>query len=295
MLRSRLKLVTRDDLWRVQFARGREEFESAFRILHDVYVSQKFMKPDPSGLRCNIYHAFPGTQVLTVTDRGCVVGTLSIIPDSDLGFPSDGAFKRENDGFRRIGQRICELSGFAVHENYRNDFGIALKLMVWAYLYATDYMGASVLCATVDPRILDFYSAMFGFQKYGAEVRYEFAAGAPSIYIGMQCFGREAWLREKYDSLPHEKNLYRYVQEQKEKQRVICGSTARTSRPLMTPELLEYLFVHKTKVLPTATAMQASIIMAAHGFELDFGRANLLQGEPVSLVPLDRGFEAPGV
>ena len=75
-----------------KIAEKKEEFETAFRFLHDVYVASGLMKPDPSGIRLNAYHALPTTRTLLALWDGRIVGTVSIICDNPLGLPMDRIF-----------------------------------------------------------------------------------------------------------------------------------------------------------------------------------------------------------
>ena len=76
----------------LKIAETQEELEACFSLLHDAYVGSGFMKPDPSGMRVTIYHALPTTTTLCAKWDGQVVGTLSLIRESALGFPLQRIF-----------------------------------------------------------------------------------------------------------------------------------------------------------------------------------------------------------
>ena len=71
----------------LKVAETQEELEACFRLLHDAYVDVGFMTPDPSGLRATIYHALPTTTTLLARYDGRIVGTISLIRESPMGFP----------------------------------------------------------------------------------------------------------------------------------------------------------------------------------------------------------------
>ena len=75
-----------------KIASTRDDLEACFRLLHDAYVNEGFMKPDPSGLRATLYHALPTTTTLCATLNGEVIGTLSLIRESPMGFPLQAIF-----------------------------------------------------------------------------------------------------------------------------------------------------------------------------------------------------------
>src|SRR3990167_2049918 len=76
----------------LKIADTQEELEACFRLLHDAYVSSGFMTPDPSGMRVTIYHALPTTTTLCAKIGDQVIGTLSLIRESAIGFPLQRIF-----------------------------------------------------------------------------------------------------------------------------------------------------------------------------------------------------------
>src|SRR4051812_31111604 len=72
-----------------KIAENREELETAYSLLHDCYVTHRLMKPHPSGLRCSVYSALPYTTTIIALRGEQIVGTVSLIKDSEIGFPSD--------------------------------------------------------------------------------------------------------------------------------------------------------------------------------------------------------------
>jgi len=97
----------------LKIAETKEELEACFSLLHDAYVDSGFMKPDASGMRLTIYHALPTTTTLCAKYDGKVVGTISLIRESELGVPMQQIFDltavREKEG------NIAEASALAVH------------------------------------------------------------------------------------------------------------------------------------------------------------------------------------
>ena len=52
----------------------------------------------------------PNRITLTATDKGEVVGTLTIGIDSPIGLMADQIFKEELDAHRNLGARLCEFT-----------------------------------------------------------------------------------------------------------------------------------------------------------------------------------------
>lgn len=105
----------------LKIAETKEELEACFKLLHDAYVSSGFMTPDPSGMRVTIYHALPTTTTLCAKFDDQVVGTLSLIRESAIGFPLQRIF--DLTGVREKEGNIAEVSALAVHPRYRRTGG----------------------------------------------------------------------------------------------------------------------------------------------------------------------------
>ena len=122
----------------LKIADTQEELEACFKLLHDAYVSSGFMTPDPSGMRVTIYHALPTTTTLCAKLNDQVIGTISLIRESAIGFPLQRIFDlsevREQAGY------IAEVSALAIHPKFRRTGGtILFPLMKFMYEYCTTW------------------------------------------------------------------------------------------------------------------------------------------------------------
>ena len=102
----------------------KEELEACFRLLHDAYVRRGYMKPDPSGMRVTIYHALPTTTTLCALFDGKVVGTISLIRESAIGFPLQRIFDLTSVRAKR--GNIAEVSALVGFQHQCN-FSTAFK------------------------------------------------------------------------------------------------------------------------------------------------------------------------
>ncbi|MCM2322487.1 MAG: hypothetical protein NDJ90_04415 [Oligoflexia bacterium] len=192
-------------------ARTPEEQDEAARLLHDCYVQAGLMAPDPAGRRRSPFDETPGAIRLIALSqlpasspaRPQLAGTVTLIPDSSAGLPSDSIFRKENDLLRRTGGRLLEASALAVPPPFRaNRNQITLYLAKYLYHHATRHLGADLLCATIHPRAYDFYAGLMGFECNGREVAYPFVNGAKAIHISVDLPLAAARLRDGYFTSP---------------------------------------------------------------------------------------------
>ena len=96
------------------------ELESAYQLVHDVFVEKGYIPVMEGGIRLRPFECVPNMTTFVARDRGRVVGVMSIVPHHpDLGLPSDQAFSEEIGALRAAGRRVCEITNLAVEGKYR--------------------------------------------------------------------------------------------------------------------------------------------------------------------------------
>jgi N-acyl amino acid synthase FeeM len=92
-----------------------EDFDGAFRLLHDRYVWRRYMPPETSGRRVGAHNLLPSTKVIVARARGQVVGTVISQHQEDavrrmlgLPVPEDTGDTANNDGAERL---VCLRCG----------------------------------------------------------------------------------------------------------------------------------------------------------------------------------------
>jgi hypothetical protein len=108
----------------------------------------------------------PNRITLTATDKGDVVGTLTIGIDSPIGLMADQVFKEELDAHRNRGGRLCEFTKLAFDPSVRSKTSLA-NLFHLAVIYARDIHQCTDIVIEVNPRHRRFYERMLGFLQEG--------------------------------------------------------------------------------------------------------------------------------
>ena len=108
----------------------------------------------------------PNRITLTASDKGEVVGTLTLGLDSPIGIMADEIFKEEVDAVRMIpGARVCEITKLAF-DNGGSKTQMA-SLFHLSVIYARDLHHCTHLFIEINPRHRRFYEAMLGFKRLG--------------------------------------------------------------------------------------------------------------------------------
>lgn len=233
----------------LKIAETREELEACFTLLHDAYVDSGFMKADPSGMRVTLYHALPTTTTLCAKFDGQVVGTISLIRDSALGFPLQTIF--DLTSVRAQEGNIAEVSALAVHPSFRSTGGTVLfPLMKFMYEYCTTFFDTRHLVIAVNPNRIEMYESLLFFQRLTANVveNYDFANGAPAIGAHLDLRHASDVFKKTYGDRPLRKNLYNYfLRTSLPNIQLPSRRYYTTNDPVMTPDLLDYFFNVRTQ------------------------------------------------
>src|SRR5438094_5069373 len=123
----------------------------------------------------------PNRITLTATDKGEVVGTLTIGIDSPIGLMADQIFKEELDAHRNRGARLCEFTKLAFDPSVRSKTSLA-NLFHLAVIYARDLHHCTDIVIEVNPRHRRFYERMLGFHQQG-ELKVNPRVNAPAYLL----------------------------------------------------------------------------------------------------------------
>jgi hypothetical protein len=246
----------------LKIAETQEELEACFGVLHDAYVDSGFMKPDPSGMRVTIYHALPTTTTLCAKYDGKVVGTISLIRESALGFPLQRIFDltavREKEG------QIAEVSALAIHRKFRRTGGtILFPLMKFMYEYCTTFFDTRHLVIAVNPSHIEMYESLLFFRRLTANVveNYDFVNGAPAIGATLDLKEAPEIFRRHYSSKPPRRNLHAYfTQVSLPNIQFPSRRFFTTNDPVLTPALLDYFFNVRTEAFANLSERKKALL-----------------------------------
>jgi hypothetical protein len=252
----------------LKLAETKEEFEAAFRILHDEYVHAGFMKPDSSGLRVTSYHALPSTSVLIAKWDQTVVGTVSVVRDSAFGFPLNKIFATKH--LRGHGSRLAEISSLAIRRDFRRNRGAVLfPLLKFIHNYCRRYFGIDYLIIAVNPRHVEFYESILGFTRFSESAKsYDFVNGAPAVGAYLDLRNHYKFLIATYGCDSSDRNLFYYFYElELPNIEFPKRSYFKVEDPVMTPELMDYFFNRRTRVFQNLSDRDRAIVRALYPYD----------------------------
>lgn len=198
-------------------AETEDEIKQALKIVHDSYVELNYIDPTESQLRFSKFHALPTTVILVAKWQNEVIGTLSIIPDSALGLPSDTTWPL--DRYRKNGNVIAEISSLAIKKDFRMRRGkLLLPLCKIMYQFCTQILQLDGIIIATTVEVEPFYTDILLFEtvvdKTGQE--HQMVKGNPSscCYLPLNKNTVQGY-RETYSHRKPNRNLYRFFVEEK--------------------------------------------------------------------------------
>lgn len=143
----------------------------------------------------------PNRITLMADTGGIAIGTITIGLDSPTGLLVDGIYRDAVDRLRAAGCVVCEYTKLAVDQEIKSKRVLA-SLFHLATIYAHRIHQATDAVIEVNPRHVQFYHRMLGFEQAGEERMCE-RANAPAVLMRL----RYAYLDEqvaKYGGTMHE-------------------------------------------------------------------------------------------
>ncbi|WP_332876023.1 GNAT family N-acetyltransferase [Massilia sp. S19_KUP03_FR1] len=163
----------------------------------------------------------PNRITLTASDKGEVIGTLSLGLDSSVRLLADQVFQDLIDPIRANG-RVCELIKFAIDPSVKSRAVLASLFHV-AFIYARDLNNCSDIFIEVNPRHRRFYERLLKFRVV-CEPRDNPRVQAPAVLMHMNTDYGTSLIAEwagRTDDLEHEHSLFPYFFSQREEVGII--------------------------------------------------------------------------
>jgi hypothetical protein len=226
-----------------------EDLLGAYRLVHDIFVQQGYIRPDETGVRIRPFEALPETATFVAKADGRVVGVTSVVIDGpEFGLPTDKAFGAEVDSLRGEGRKLCEGTNWLVAESHRSS-GVMTELMRCSFAHAlavgcTDFLG------TVSPGHGKFYR-LLGFDQPGEVRSYSKEIDDPVVLVRLDLTA----LGERFRGVTSgdetvESFLKGYYIDDNPYHRHVGTWRILSERLFADPTLLNVLFVQDSRFLP---------------------------------------------
>jgi hypothetical protein len=125
----------------------------------------------------------PNRITLAASDKGNVIGTVTLGIDSPSGILADEVFRDHADALRAQGAHLCEITKLAFDHTVRSKLALA-ALFHTLFIYGYHIHRCTHALIEVNPRHRRFYEHMLGFHRVG-EMRENPRVKAPAYLLSI--------------------------------------------------------------------------------------------------------------
>ncbi|MCW2525114.1 MAG: hypothetical protein JWO63_3449 [Frankiales bacterium] len=201
---------------RFKIASSSAEIAKAINLVDDCYVARGILDREQKQISTHIL--LPTTTVFVALRDDEVIGTVSLIEESPLGFPMEEVHP-EVQQFRSDLRRSAEVGGLATVARYRKS-GLSIMLYNMLYRWARYYRNIEDLIIAVHPSSEGFYSNVLLFEKIGSIREYKKLRGAESVPLHLDIPGVLARFKSMYEKIKLQRcyydNLYSFFCDPRE-------------------------------------------------------------------------------
>lgn len=256
-----------DDTITVSQATNTKQLKDAYQLVHDTFVQQGYILPQPGAIRVRPFEALPDMATFIAQKDDQIIAVMSVVPDTqNLGLPSDAAFKPELDALRKQGRQLGEVTNLAVTPEFRNS-NIFLELARFMQAHAISVQ-MDDLFISISPGHAAFFETFLCFEHRGAPRNYgeqvvdtvigltlNLRTAAQRAAISDQFLGDDAFLHDYFFlSNPYLETAHR--------------DHANARRAFLTPQNLGELFVHTSQLIQNADHQTLQILQQQWGSTL---------------------------
>lgn len=162
--------LSRDYTFKI--AETEDEVEQALHIVYDSYTSLGYIDECPEKMHFNAFLCLPTTSILIIKYKEEVVGTMSIVPDSSFGLPSEATW--DLSAIKAKNPQIGEISSLTIKKSHKTSRGhllLTLCKLMYEFNMKLLHLDGVVLAATVE--VEPFYTDLLLFKKVVAKTGQE--------------------------------------------------------------------------------------------------------------------------
>jgi hypothetical protein len=247
-------------------ASSKNELEQAYSLVYKTYLASKLTRKYRCPLRLSAFNALPSTTTFISKLGRKIVGTVTLIPDSEIGIPMDKIYKKEVDAIRRPGRKIAEAGMLGTARDFFVPGAFSLlnaKKMIFLFKlfkllvdYALSHAELTDLCIAVHPKHARLYEFL-KFRRIGKLKYYSSVNKKPAVALHLDLVNvRNVRLKSKISSLTQ--NLYKLFFGTSTPKQVL------QKKYIFSEKDLRYFFVEKSNIFNKITQKQIEYIKSCY-------------------------------
>lgn len=240
-----------DPDFKVQLACTKEDFEGAFRLLHDDYVQKKLGPSKENGLLCPVQSVLPQTATVVIKYRDVVVATAALVQDTKIGFLCEKHFSLEVQNLRTQQKtRQLEMASIAIDKGFKKSTVVLLHLLMkFAINYTKRHLNFNGLIMAVNPLIAAYFQDFWQLKTISPTIRYNSNPNSKLVLMHLDLSNDEHRLnRRLIPSLKIKDNPALFVAKRDPRFRYPELPQGQIIYPVMTADMLEHFCIKASRI-----------------------------------------------
>lgn len=209
-LRIKIPKLTSSNLV-IRLTNEPHEIHQANELVFHNYVAAGFWENDHDKLRTNKFLHTSARKVFVALEDGRLLGTMSIVVDSQAGLPSDSAQAVQMQQVRAMGGTVAEVSAFAMDRSKTAHRRLIFFLISYMFQYSFYHAGIDRLVVSCIPTHADFYESALCFSKVGGPTYYMYTR-VDAYLLSLDLLQAHSVLSKKYPMNESTgESLYRFL------------------------------------------------------------------------------------
>lgn len=156
----------------------------AYRLAYELYRAKGYVAEEAAGRLVAPWDLEPDTLTLLASDvRGDAVATVSLVFDAANGLPCDTVFGDVLAVLRTKNRRVVEVTRLAIGETHLCSRQLLVRLFNWIYIHARRVRRRDDFVIEVNPRHVNYYRRLMGFEVLGDVRPCPRVRGAPAVLL----------------------------------------------------------------------------------------------------------------
>lgn len=184
------------------------EREAADRLVFETYVEEGFWGDAPTKFQAEMESISSHRTVFVAVKENVVIGTLSLVCDSQQGLPADHFQPEMMAELRDSSEVIGQAGLLAMDRSCNRRASLVLFLFKYLYQYSFYYAGVDRFVALSSPKHARFYQSVMCFEKVGQSKHYPYAKATGQL-LTLHLIEAHKLFRERFGDGPD--LFYRFV------------------------------------------------------------------------------------
>lgn len=168
--------------FKLSVANNLESRKQAYQLVYKAYLKKNYTKVLQHEMWVTPFDFNPSTITFIISEKNRLVGTVTVVMDSQQGLPAEDIFENEVSQLRKKNISLAEITALAIDEG-THESSTVLKYLCNAAISSHLINNNSAFLITVNPRHAFFYRKKLLFEQIKMSRLYKKVSNAPASLL----------------------------------------------------------------------------------------------------------------